>query len=256
MSLKREDGGEYEPTSIHNFFSLLNAYLKEYGYPASLQSDDVFRGARQTKDAKVKHLKQEGNGNRPNRAEALTFEEEEQMWNSGAFGCDTPLALTRTIWYLLTLLFGLRGRNEARQMTWGDVKLKVDSDGDEYLEFNERLSKTRKGCGEARSFAPKAFKNARKDRCPITIYKEYAKRRPEEMKKDDSPFFLAINHKAPPASLIWYSKGPLGVQSLGKLMKSGCESAGVSGVKKTTVCEIQPLSVYWTLADRQSTAHS
>ena len=84
-------------------------------------NDDIFRGARQTKAAKVKHLKQEEKGNRPNRAEALTFEEEDQMWTSGAFGCQTALALTRTIWYFLTLLFGLRGRDEARQMPWGDV---------------------------------------------------------------------------------------------------------------------------------------
>ena len=118
-------------------------------------------------------------------------------------------------------------------MTWGDVTVKSDSNGEEYLEFNERLSKTRKGCSDVRSFAPKAFKNVREDRCPIRIYKEYAKRRPVDMTKDDSPFFLAINHKASPASLMWYSKAPLGQQSLGKLMTSGCETAGVSG-KKTS----------------------
>lgn len=240
MSLKREDGGDYETGSIHNLFSLLNSYLKEHGYCSSLQDDDVFRGARQTKDAKVKHLKQEGKGNRPNRSEALSFEEEELMWATGAFGCETALALTRTVWYLFTLLFGLRGRHEARQMTWGDIKLQTDSNGEEYLEFNERLSKTRKGSGDARTFAPKAFKNARTDRCPITFYKEYAKRRPLEMTKDNSPFFLAINHKVPQSSIIWYMKAPLGEQSLGKLMKSGCEAAGVSGkktnhsVRKTT----------------------
>ena len=112
MSLKRDDGDDYETSSIHNFFSLLNSYLQERGYPVSLLYD-VFRSTRQTKDAKVKHLKQDGKGNRTNRADALTLEEEEQMWNSGAFGCQSALALTRTIWYLLTLLFGLRGRNES-----------------------------------------------------------------------------------------------------------------------------------------------
>ena len=60
------------------------------------------------------------------------------------------------------------------------------------------------------------------------------------MTTGDSPFFLAINHNAKPASPIWFSRAPLGVQSLGKLMKSGCETAGVSGkknnhsVRKTT----------------------
>ena len=41
--------------------------------------------------------------------------------------------------------FGLRGCKEHRDMSWGDVKLKKTVDGEEFLEFNERQTKTRTG---------------------------------------------------------------------------------------------------------------
>ena len=51
----------------------------------------------------------------------------------------------------------MRGRQEHQDMRFGDVEMKVTSDGLQYLEFTERETKTRKGDGSARQFAPKMF---------------------------------------------------------------------------------------------------
>ena len=48
---------------------------------------------------------------------------------------------------LMTSCFGFRGSHESRQLTWGDVELEEDENGLEYLEFSERLTKTRTGGG-------------------------------------------------------------------------------------------------------------
>jgi len=42
---------------------------------------------------------------------------------------------------------------------WSDVKLKETADGKEYLEFNERQTKTRTGsvCRDIRAMPPKMF---------------------------------------------------------------------------------------------------
>ena len=130
------------------------------------------------------------------------------MWSSGQFGDGDPRNLIRTVWILLSLVFGLRARDEARQMQWGDVTLHKDHDGNEHLEFQERATKTRTGgaAGGSRSFAPKAFQNKEKpDRCPVSLYKKYKDRRPASACSDTSSFFLAINHKRKPDSPIWYS---------------------------------------------------
>ena len=55
--------------------------------------------------------------------------------------------------------FGLRGCEEHRQMTWGDVQLHIEGDGTEYLECSERQTKIRTGAEprSVRAVKPKAF---------------------------------------------------------------------------------------------------
>ena len=92
--------------------------------------------------------------------------------------------------------FGLRGCKEHRDMCWGDVKLKETADGKEYLEFNERQTKTRTGsdCRDIRAMPPKMFATDGSEKDPIVVYKLYAQKRPEKMNEDDSPFCLAVNN--------------------------------------------------------------
>jgi hypothetical protein len=46
---------------------------------------------------KNQHLKEMGLGNRPNAAEALKPEDEEELYNCGAFGTENPDSLLSTI---------------------------------------------------------------------------------------------------------------------------------------------------------------
>ena len=55
--------------------------------------------------------------------------------------------------------FGGRGVSEHNNLRWGDIKLKDSSDGTEYLEYNERQTKTRTGENivDIRQIKPKMF---------------------------------------------------------------------------------------------------
>ena len=103
----------------------------------------------------------------------------------------TGRTLQNSLFFFLTIGFGLRGSHESRQLKWGDVKLKVDSNGKEFLEFNERLTKTRKGNSEggSRAFAPKVFAMGG-DKCPFFFCKIYRAHRPQAMNHDEAPFYL------------------------------------------------------------------
>ena len=59
------------------------------------------------------------------------------------FLAESPQAMINTLWLYFTMGFGLRGRHEHEQLLWGDIALKVSSAGEEFLEFNERATKTR-----------------------------------------------------------------------------------------------------------------
>ena len=57
-------------------------------------------------------LKKEGKGNMPNAAEALDDgDHKKKLWETSALGED-PETLQNTVWFLLTLHMGMRGRDE------------------------------------------------------------------------------------------------------------------------------------------------
>ena len=42
------------------------------------------------------------------------------------------------------------------------------------------------------------------ERCPVKIYKEFARHRPLQINKPDSPFYLAVKHQRKPDDDVWY----------------------------------------------------
>lgn len=161
------------------------------------------------------------------------------------------------MWYLLSLHFGFRGSHESRQLKMGDVILKEDSKGEAYLEFSERLSKTRKGSGDTRAFNPKAWACG-SDRCPVYIYNVYNSRKPKHMLADGKPYYLAINHMRKPNADIWFSSAPLGHNSITKLMKTAGVRAGIQRnltnhiVRKTSITTLVQAGVPFSMIAQHS----
>ena len=51
-------------------------------------------------------------GNRPQAARELTEDEADLLFETGQFGEDDPEVLQRTVWWVLSLHFGFRARDE------------------------------------------------------------------------------------------------------------------------------------------------
>lgn len=160
-----------------------------------------------------------------------------------------------------SLSTGHRGRQESRQLMWGDIKTGEDEHG-KFLLFNERTTKTRTGeSSNVRTHAPKAYaNNDQPERCPVYLYNEYCKHRPLEMFDDDSPFYLAVNNtmKDPENPRSWYKRAALGANSLGNFMKSMASKAGIVGnftnhsVRKTLCTNLLQAGVSPTLIQQVS----
>ena len=120
------------------------------------------------------------------------------MYEKGLFGVASAEGLVNTLRLLNTINFGLRGCEEHRQMTWGDVKVAQETDGSDYLEYTERQTKTKSETEprNIRTVKPKAFAapNGLPERNPVFVYKLYTQKRPDIMLKPDAPFYLGINH--------------------------------------------------------------
>ena len=121
--------------------------------------------------------------------------------------------------------FGLRGCKEHRDMCWGDVKLNQTAGGEEFLEFNERQTKTRTGsdCRDVRKIAPKIFATDGSERDRVAVYKLYARKRPEKNERRRISFLLALNNTLKKESLQtkeWFKAAPVGINKLSSLMKA------------------------------------
>ncbi|CAB3994101.1 Hypothetical predicted protein [Paramuricea clavata] len=108
----------------------------------SMMMDKGFERARKALQSKQKELKQKGKGNKPNASVALSEDEVKLLYEKELLGISSREALLNTVWFSNTIHFGLRGCKEHRDMCWGDVKPRKNANGEEYLEYFERQTKT------------------------------------------------------------------------------------------------------------------
>jgi hypothetical protein len=152
---------------------MINRYLRINKYGHDIITDQLFTKSRECLKTKKKNLKIFGFGNRPNAAEALDSEEEDEHFECGAFGADNPDSLISALWYMNTVHFGLRGSHDHRQLKWGDIVLQTDPLGGQKLVYSERLTKTRDGTNtrNTRAYAPKSWANAKDEKkCHVNMY--------------------------------------------------------------------------------------
>lgn len=225
---------EYEPSTLRGFMCSLDRYLRQHGCDYTLIKNSLFPQSNAALVAKQKNLKTQGLGNRPNEADELTDTDIEQLFHEGILGIHNPEALINLLHLNFSLVLGMRGGKEQKQLKWGDIQIEVDEDGDEYLVHKrERATKTRTGqdIRNVRKFKPKAWNSDLPERCPVNAYRLYASKRPPSMCEPDSPFFLAVNCKSPNKGQEWFKKSAMGINhiySLTKKMIMQCKSIDTS----------------------------
>ena len=113
--VRKQNGREYEPDSLSSFQRSIQRRLK-LKVSFNILKDEEFCRSREVLAAKRKNLAKQGRGNKPNACRELTSEEEEKLFESGAFGCHNPEALQCTLWWFFSLHFGFRARDESRKL--------------------------------------------------------------------------------------------------------------------------------------------
>ena len=135
-------------------------------------------------------------GNKHNACHVLENEEMDVLFNEiDTFGVSNPEQLQQTVWWKIAYHFGHRARDQSRKLEWGNNPKVCDKvSGRQMLVSNtERDSKTRNGApmGHLHSFYPKALETGG-PRCPVMVYNEFEKRRPQSMLTADAPYCLGI----------------------------------------------------------------
>ena len=75
-----------------------------------------FQGLHGTLDNVFRKLHENGIGAKVKHAEVITKDEENQLWDSGVIGIDSPTSLQNAVFYYNGKNFCLRGGEECRQL--------------------------------------------------------------------------------------------------------------------------------------------
>ena len=170
-------------------------------------------------EGKARKLREQGMGKRPNKAKSLTKEKEEILWENGQLSNQTPRSLINTMWWLLTMHFVLRGRQEHHDMMVEYFSIEKDDNAVEFITFSEGPTKTRQGGlrVKPRLATPRMFDTGEK-RCLVVLFKQYLEKRPEKNELDRAICVAVIDK--PQTSAVLYKKTPMGKNTINNTMKT------------------------------------
>jgi len=240
LSARKKDGNEYEPSTLKGFLCSIDRYLKQHNSKFSLLNGSEFEKCRRVLQSKQKQLKSSGYGNKPNASDELTDTDIDKLFQHGLLGVHVPLPLINLLHFTLSFVLGMRGGKEQRDLVLSDIEIGCDSSGKEYLCLRtERQIKTRQGNNpnDIKRIKTKAWAHENKNRCPVNAFRIYRTKRPDSMNKDDSPFFLVVNHVSNTREYYhaWFKEMPMSINNIYCLTKKMVQSCpDIEGGRKLT----------------------
>ena len=170
-------------------------------------------------------------------AKLITFEMENDLWNRGFLGSDTPDKLRTTVFYQLGLKCCLRGVGEHYYLRHdvpeksSQLSFQRDSKGVRCLVYTEdSVTKTHDGglrdMRRDRKVVWVHPNYSQPERCTVTLVDKYVSLCPTDFHKKAN-FYLQSKQKPNPA--CWYSREVVGQNTIGKIIGCLMESAGYEG---------------------------
>ena len=233
LEVRKVNGSEYLPNSLHHICAGLLRHLRMSGRDIDLFKDTAFTPFQATLDGEMKRLQSAGLGSKKRQAEVITEEEEEKLWSTGQLGDSSPQQLLNTILYYCGLYFALRSGKEHRQLRRSPPQIELFERPAEraYLRYSEDVSKNHPGGLKGRNIKPKVVyhhaNTSNPQCCFVRLYKRYMELCPPDAPADS--FYLHPSRS--PTATYWFSRRPLGHNHLGTIVSKICKSAGIDGFK-------------------------
>ena len=234
FEVRKKTGEEFPPNTLHHIVSGIQRHIRFSGNSSiDFFKDSEFAEFRVCLDAEMKRLQREGFGRKARKAEPLTEDEEELLWQKGLLGKGSPQALIDTMLFMNGIYFALRSGKEHRQLRADpcQITLHERSSMRPYLEYVEDVSKNRPGGLKGRKIQPKIVQHhnnrSHPERCFVELFKLYQSRCPSDRPKD--AFYLKPLDKSTPT--CWYSRKPLGYHKLEGTVARLCKEAGIPGFR-------------------------
>ena len=227
--VRKTDKNEYPPNSLSLLCTGLQ--LRETGAPQlkMFESPDL-KLFQDSLDAEMKRLTAKGLGCEIKQAQPITEDEEQLMWTKGVLGDMDPKTLLNTLFFLIGKFFGLTSDGEHRSLTFDQIRAIKGSDNEcsklQYTSFGE---KNYAGGLEHRKLRPKTMEQhdnpGNPERCIVRIFEKHQSKCPKL--KPGSPLYLTPKRKVSSDDKVWYTKTPVGKNTLRKVVQDMCRVAGI-----------------------------
>lgn len=234
LEIRRKDGKEYPPNTVHHICCGIMRYLRMEGQPdIDFFKEISFSRFRDVLDSEMKRLQGEGVGSKHRQAEPLTQEEEEVLWEKGLLGGHSSRALVDTMLYMCGTYFALRSGQEHRALRFSPSQIElVEKPGERaFLRYTEDVSKNHQGGLKGRKTKKKVAIHHENteipNRCFVRLYKLYQSKCPVD--RPDHAFYL--QPRKTPTKECWYSTTPIGHVTLAATVGRMCKTAGINGYK-------------------------
>lgn len=105
--VKKMNGEDYPGKTLYELLLSIQMHMETVGGSFKLIDDPEFIKVKNTLDTLMKQRASLGIGTTVKKAEVISKEEEDILWNTGVLGSETPAQLLDTLVYLLGLHFAL-----------------------------------------------------------------------------------------------------------------------------------------------------
>ena len=221
---RKKSGETYSRSTILGFRHAIERYLNAPPLNKGLKllSDPRFKRSNEMLNAQIVALKRQGKENTmhkpPIENEALM-----KLKTSQALSHNNPLALLRNVWFHVVLFFCRRGREGQRELKRGSFKAEMDASGRRYTTMaHDEATKNHQGGVQD---VPSTEKYARmyETQDANDGYKAF-QLYTSKLSPNCESFFQYPRKNFRVDDSVWYEARPLGVNSLGTMMKKISEA--------------------------------
>ncbi|XP_036255083.1 uncharacterized protein KIAA1958 homolog [Molothrus ater] len=214
-STKKQNDMDFSANSLNTFRCSINRYLQQHNYQYSILRGPEFKASQEAYKLKHHYLFQKKK-EEWNVVENLTGEDVANLLEKGILSKTNPQGLLHLVFTNLIRGFGANTHHQAHQLYWGQVVLRKTKGEVEYLEWKDDLSPE----GNEGELNPRLFaKPEDPENCPVSSYKEYARRRPADMLDDNHPLYLSPKSLYSVWDKVWYIRKALSKAKIDKILK-------------------------------------
>ena len=121
LELRKKSGTKFPPNSLYHICYGIMRYVRMNGMNVDFFKNKEFSEFCNILDSEMKRLQAVGLGTRQRKAEVISFEDEELMWEKGILGDDNPQSLLDTMLLYEWLVFCIMWQKRAQVTTTSSI---------------------------------------------------------------------------------------------------------------------------------------